>query len=195
MGPLDGRPGQCNVGHKNAKTTPLVTPPQENPKTEIFFFDSELLDFQTFWIRRGFLNTSLALVAGKLQPNNVEPIYWLDYRKAPIAKLQSSSMVQVAFVWCFFENIFSKRCRCWSVRDCRHYLSSIRMWMDGLRTEDGQRVYDRGSQPGVHAPPGVFLRLSIEEQNIFAYILFQNIYTCQWIFKNNSMLIVKYIYE
>jgi len=38
------------LGHENAKTPPLVTPPQENPKpktetqTENFFFDSELID-------------------------------------------------------------------------------------------------------------------------------------------------------
>ena len=29
---------------------------------------------------------------------------------------------------------------------------------------------------------GIHLRLSTDEQNVFAYILFQNIYTCQWIF-------------
>jgi len=39
VGPLDGRPGPCKVGHKNAKTPPLVTGPQENPnpKLKIFF--------------------------------------------------------------------------------------------------------------------------------------------------------------
>ena len=41
-----GRPGSGKEGHKNAKTPPIVTTPQENPKpkTEKFFFDSELLD-------------------------------------------------------------------------------------------------------------------------------------------------------
>jgi len=40
VGPFDGRPGPRKVGHKNAKTPPFVTAPQENPnpKTEIFFF-------------------------------------------------------------------------------------------------------------------------------------------------------------
>jgi len=46
VGPFDGCPGPGKVGHKNAKTPPLVTPPQEKPKpkTENFLFDSELLD-------------------------------------------------------------------------------------------------------------------------------------------------------
>jgi len=46
VGPFDGRPGPGIVGHKNAKTPPLVTSPQEipKPKTENLFFDSELLD-------------------------------------------------------------------------------------------------------------------------------------------------------
>jgi len=42
MGPFDGRPGPGKVGHKNAKTPPLVTPPQESPKPKTekkFFFD------------------------------------------------------------------------------------------------------------------------------------------------------------
>jgi len=57
--------------------------------------------------------------------------------------------------------------------------------------------YTRGSQPGVHVLPGVHLRLSIEEQNIFAYDLFQNIYTyvSEYFFKNHYALIVKYINE
>jgi len=40
MGPLDGRLGPVKVGHKNAKTPPFVTTPQENPwpKTEKFFW-------------------------------------------------------------------------------------------------------------------------------------------------------------
>jgi len=65
VGPFDGRPGPGKVGHKNAKTPPLVTPPQENPKpkTEKFFF----------WLgttRRAEsvegLNTSLAAAGGEL---------------------------------------------------------------------------------------------------------------------------------
>jgi len=32
VGSFDGRPGPGEVGHKNAKTPPLVTPLQENPK-------------------------------------------------------------------------------------------------------------------------------------------------------------------
>jgi len=59
VGPFDGRPGPGKVGHKNhknAKTPPLVTAPQENPKpkTENCFFDSELLDLlnpQRVWTR------------------------------------------------------------------------------------------------------------------------------------------------
>jgi len=46
VGLFDGRPGPGKVGHKNSKTLPLLTPPQENPKarTENFIFDSKLLD-------------------------------------------------------------------------------------------------------------------------------------------------------
>jgi len=44
VGPFDGRPGTGKVGHKNAKTPPLVTPPQENPKPKTENFDSDLLD-------------------------------------------------------------------------------------------------------------------------------------------------------
>jgi len=42
-----------------------------------------------------------------------------NYRKVIIAKLQSSSTVQVAFAGYFVENIFSKRCTFWSVREWR----------------------------------------------------------------------------
>jgi len=44
---------------------------------------------------------------------------------------------------------------------------------------------------------GVHLRLSIEEQNMFAYNLFPNIYTyiSEILFKNRYMITVKYIYE
>jgi len=44
---------------------------------------------------------------------------------------------------------------------------------------------------------GVHLRLSIEEQNIFAYNLFPNIYTYinEFSFKNHYVFMVKYIYE
>ena len=50
-GPFDGRRGPGKVGHKNAKTPPLVTPPQKNPKTktENFSFDLELLDLLNPW--------------------------------------------------------------------------------------------------------------------------------------------------
>jgi len=46
IGSLDWRLGPSKVGHKNAKTPPLVTSPQENPKpkTETVFFESELED-------------------------------------------------------------------------------------------------------------------------------------------------------
>jgi len=56
VSPFDGRPGPGNVGHKNARTPPLVTPPQENPKpkTEIFF----TRNYKTCWIRRGFEHLS-----------------------------------------------------------------------------------------------------------------------------------------
>jgi len=38
VGPFHGRPGPGKVGHKNAKTPPLVMSPQENPKPKIEFF-------------------------------------------------------------------------------------------------------------------------------------------------------------
>ena len=64
MGSFDGRPGPGEVGHKNAKTPPLVTPPQENPKpkTEIFF------SLGTTRLAESVegLNTSLAAAAGEL---------------------------------------------------------------------------------------------------------------------------------
>jgi len=68
----------------------------------------------------------------------------LTIGKAPIAKLQSHSTVQVAFAWYFvkIENI-SKRCTFWSTRECRHIFSLIHMSMDDLCREDGQKVYDR----------------------------------------------------
>jgi len=39
VSPFDGGPGPDKIGHKNMKTLPLVTLPQENPKpkTEKFF--------------------------------------------------------------------------------------------------------------------------------------------------------------
>jgi len=43
-----------------------------------------------------------------------------NYCKASIAKLQSTSTVQVAFTWYFVEKVFSKRCAFWSARECRH---------------------------------------------------------------------------
>jgi len=44
---------------------------------------------------------------------------------------------------------------------------------------------------------GVHLRLSVEEQNIFAYNFFSNIYTYinEYYFQKSFMLIVKYINE
>jgi len=46
VGPFDGCLGPGKVGYKNAKTPPIVTPPQENTKskTEKVVLDSELLD-------------------------------------------------------------------------------------------------------------------------------------------------------
>jgi len=43
---FDGRPGPGKEGHKNAKTSPLVTPPPREPPTQNWkkIFDSELLD-------------------------------------------------------------------------------------------------------------------------------------------------------
>ena len=65
MGPFDGRPGPRKVGHKNAKTPPFVTAPQENPnpKTEIFFFWLETTRLSEYI--EG-LNTSLAPAGGEL---------------------------------------------------------------------------------------------------------------------------------
>jgi len=45
VGPFDGRPGPGKIGHKNAKTPSLVTPPKRTQNPEVnFVFDSELLD-------------------------------------------------------------------------------------------------------------------------------------------------------
>jgi len=64
VGPFDGRPGPDKVGHENAKTPPLVTPPQENhkPKTEDFFW----LGTTRLSESVEGLNTSLAAAAGEL---------------------------------------------------------------------------------------------------------------------------------
>jgi len=61
---FDGRPGPGKVGHKNAKTPPLVTLPQKNPKpkTENFF---KLGTTRLAESVEG-LNTSLAAAAGEL---------------------------------------------------------------------------------------------------------------------------------
>jgi len=57
VGPFDGRPGPGKVGHKNVKTPPLVTPPEENPKpkTENFFLSR---NYYTCWFCRGFEHLS-----------------------------------------------------------------------------------------------------------------------------------------
>jgi len=49
----------------------------------------------------------------------------------------------------------------------------------------------------IYLSEGVYLRLSTEEQNIFAYNLFPNIYTyiSEHSFQNHYMLIFKYTYE
>ena len=65
MGLFDGRPGQGKVGHKNAKTPPNVTSPQENPKpkTENVFF---LCGTTRLAESVEGLNTSLAAAGGEL---------------------------------------------------------------------------------------------------------------------------------
>jgi len=45
-----------------------------------------------------------------------------NYCTTPIAKLQSSRTVQVAFAWCFVYNNVSQRCTFWSARECRHII-------------------------------------------------------------------------
>ena len=62
--PIEGRPGPGKVGHKNAKTPPLVTPPQKNPKPKTE---------NSFWLGTTrlaesveSLNTSLAAAVGEL---------------------------------------------------------------------------------------------------------------------------------
>jgi len=77
VGPFHGRPGPRKVGHKNAKTPPLVTSPQENPKlkTEHFFW----LGTRNLAESVEGLNISLAAAAGELWPNTCEPIYWPDW--------------------------------------------------------------------------------------------------------------------
>jgi len=60
--PIEGRPGPGKVGHKNAKTPPLVTPPQDNPKTEKFFW----LGTTRLAESVEGLNTFLAAAAGEL---------------------------------------------------------------------------------------------------------------------------------
>jgi len=59
-----------------------------------------------------------------------------NYCKAPIAKFQSSSTVQVAFAWYFVEKIFSKRCTFWSdLRDSAD-ISFLNTYANGLRLPD-----------------------------------------------------------
>ena len=64
MGPFDGCLGPGKVGHKNAKTPPLVTPPPKNhkPKTENFFLRRTTRLAESV---EG-LNTFLAAAAGEL---------------------------------------------------------------------------------------------------------------------------------
>jgi len=64
VGPFDVRPGPGKVGHKNAKTPPLMTPPQENPNLKlknIFWLGTTRLAESV----EG-LNTSPAAAAGEL---------------------------------------------------------------------------------------------------------------------------------
>ena len=45
VGPFDWRLGPGKLGHKNAKTPPLVTAPKRTPNPTLkIFFDSKLLD-------------------------------------------------------------------------------------------------------------------------------------------------------
>jgi len=64
VGPLDGRPGPCKVGHKNTKTPHLWRPRNRTPNPKLKFF---------FWLETTRLsesieglNTSLAIAAGEL---------------------------------------------------------------------------------------------------------------------------------
>jgi len=50
---------------------------------------------------------------------NCRSTFFYETRKF-CAILNYSTMVQVAFVWYFVENIFSKRCTFWSAWECRH---------------------------------------------------------------------------
>jgi len=60
VGLLDWRPGPGKVGHKNAKTPPLMMCPPENPKpkTKKFFIN---LNQMTCWIRRWFEQLSSSI--------------------------------------------------------------------------------------------------------------------------------------
>jgi len=61
MGPFDGRPGPGKLGHKNAKTPLLVTPPKRTPNPKLKnVFSTRLAEFVEG------LNTSLAAAGGKL---------------------------------------------------------------------------------------------------------------------------------
>ena len=73
IGSLNWAPGPRKVGNKNAKTTPLVTSPQENPKPKsenIFWVGTRRLAESV----KG-LNTSLAAVAYELWSKEYRPIH------------------------------------------------------------------------------------------------------------------------
>jgi len=73
IGILDWRLGPSKVGHKNAKTPPLVTSPRDVPRTEKFFF-SVGTRRQAEQVEG--LNTSLAAAAGELWPKEYRPLWW-----------------------------------------------------------------------------------------------------------------------
>jgi len=74
VGPFDGRPGPGKVGHKNAKTPPLVTFPQEtlNPILKTIFW----LAITRLAESVEGLNNSLAAAVGELWPKECRPLQW-----------------------------------------------------------------------------------------------------------------------
>jgi len=72
VGPFDWRLGPGKVGHQNAKTPPLVTPPKKtpNPKLKNFFW----LEITRLAESVEGLNTSLAAAGAELSQKNLEPL-------------------------------------------------------------------------------------------------------------------------
>ena len=77
--------------------------------------------------------------------------------------------------------IFSSRVVTWSSQSHKDFCHFFKLESNDIKNIPYVCSYslNRGSQPGLHVPPGVHSRLSIEKQNIFAHNLFPN--TCTYI--------------